>query len=464
MTRTSFRDRAGTRPDSFRRTFIATIVVLALLCAGFVTLDLVTGPKLSRVQVDTAQVVQQSNQQLRFFSTEQLGAVSSAQLVIEPSVDTSLSVSGQVLAVQFARPLDYDTDYTVSVSGVTNTSDDQAATFTSSFHTADPPLYLLHRSSEGDSILRASIGSSGRETVFTAEGIEDYVQVGGALAVTRANGDGTSSLSLVALDDGTVEQLPLPIPGVVSQLSATPTGSMIGFALTSANDDYDPEHNNVLYTLDLAGGRTFASVPALDGKSLEVQGWAFVPGTTKLVAQDLDSDVAQFDLNDPSAIVPLGHYADFAGLSTDGTEMAVRDQLGPVRVSLSRAADDDITPSIVDGAIPRGGDVALLSDGYRAQVVEVYDDAAHKFAAYVVLDDGVTARKIYQTVRQEGRIVAMTPSPNDQYLAIEVEPNVANSVTDGYAQNPRSTTITTVIVDMSSGAVVRSLEGFAIDW
>ena len=449
------------RRDTFRRTFITTVVVLSLLCAGFVALDIVTGPKLERVQVDTAQVVRQGDQQVRFFSSEQLGDASSARLSIVPDVDASVSVSGQVLAVQFARPLDYDTEYTVTVEGITNTADEQEATFTTSFQTDDPPIYLLDRDPGGDTIQRTTVGSTERTVVFTATGIEDFVLVGSVLAVTTVTDDGSSALQLVSLDDGKTEQLPLPVAGVVSQLAATPFGSTIGFALTSTDDPYAPEVNSVLYTLDLSGDRSFAMVPSLTGEPLEVQGWAFVPGATTLVAQDLDSDVALFDLADPASVTPLGHFSDFDGLSTDGSAALVTNQLGPVRLDLADLSQVAITPSVVDAF---GGDVTLLRDGKRTQVIAVTEGTTGVFESYIVRDDGTTAEKIYETVDQKGRIIGSTPSPNDQYLAIEVEPNAADSVTDGYPVNPRSTTITTVIVEIATGAVVRSLEGFAIDW
>jgi len=43
-------------------------------------------------------------------------------------------------------------------------------------------------------------------------------------------------------------------------------------------------------------------------------------------------------------------------------------------------------------------------------------------------------------------------------------PNVAASVDDGYSVNPRSTSIATVFVDISTGAVVKSIEGFSVAW
>jgi len=55
-------------------------------------------------------------------------------------------------------------------------------------------------------------------------------------------------------------------------------------------------------------------------------------------------------------------------------------------------------------------------------------------------------------------------SANDQYAAVEVVPNVASSVDDGRRVDPRSTDVTTVFVDIASGAVVKSVAGFDIHW
>ena len=63
-----------------------------------------------------------------------------------------------------------------------------------------------------------------------------------------------------------------------------------------------------------------------------------------------------------------------------------------------------------------------------------------------------------------GTISDFEVSPNGQYVAVESVPNVASSVSDGYFADERSTSVTTIIVDLDTGAVVRSMQGFRLSW
>ena len=63
-----------------------------------------------------------------------------------------------------------------------------------------------------------------------------------------------------------------------------------------------------------------------------------------------------------------------------------------------------------------------------------------------------------------GSIGSFAVSPNDQFVAVEVTPSVTDAEPDGRRVNGRPTSITTVIVDIETGAVVRTLEGFSPVW
>ena len=83
----------------------------------------------------------------------------------------------------------------------------------------------------------------------------------------------------------------------------------------------------------------------------------------------------------------------------------------------------------------------------------------------LVADDGTgAARVLLRTVDDRGSIGDFTISPNDQYVAVEVTPSVEDAVADDRPVNGRATSVTTVIIDIESGAVVRTLEGFSPIW
>ena len=77
---------------------------------------------------------------------------------------------------------------------------------------------------------------------------------------------------------------------------------------------------------------------------------------------------------------------------------------------------------------------------------------------------GEQSRLLYRTVDDRGSIGDFSVSPNDQYVAVEVVPDVGTSVTDGRAVDPQSSDVTTVFVDIASGAIVKSVAGFSVQW
>ena len=63
-----------------------------------------------------------------------------------------------------------------------------------------------------------------------------------------------------------------------------------------------------------------------------------------------------------------------------------------------------------------------------------------------------------------GSIEGFSVSPNGQYVAVNVIPDVAASVSDGYAIGAQSTSITTYFVDLATGVVVSGVAGFDESW
>ena len=457
---------------AFRRAFIATVSILALLCAGVAALNFLHGPKLESAQVDLARVVAAPAQQLRLFANQPVASVNPKQVTITPAAAFTVSVAADVIAVQFTEPLDYDTAYRVTVDGVTNTFDDQAATLDYGFRTGAPKLYYLDRGIAGadDRIVRAGLTGAGQEVVYSAPGIQEFVRVGELLAVAVAGADESgatvSAVRLVSLTDGGVETLNLPAAVTVGELHATDSASVLGFTVTSAGDPLDGDYDRALFTVDLAAGRTLVPVAGLDGEPLEVASWLFVPGTTDVVAQTRDDSVVRsaVDSSGATAIVPLGQFDTVTGISTDGALLTVTDRYGSIALDLATQKQVRLPPSDFEGKPPYGGEAIARGDGSRVQHIAVFDEATGRFASYLVLDDGAASRVLYRTVDDTGEIGRFTLSPNNQFVAAEIVPDVSARESDGNALNPRATTVTTVIVDVESGALVRSVDGFALGW
>ena len=448
---------------------VAVVTVLALLCGVFAVLGYVQGPKLSSAQVDTEQVTTRSGQQLRLFANQPLATVDAADVTITPAAEFTVTTSGAVVAVQFEQPLHYAARYVVEVDGVTSEFDDQASTLSYEFTTGSPPLYYLDRGEAApgqpagevvDEIIRTETRTNERTVVYSAPGIQEFALLGTTAAVSSIAPDGTSALSLVSFDDGGAEPLNLPAAGVVENLHAADDGVTIGFGFSTADRAFD----DTLLTLDLDAGRDFVPVAALDGSPLAVKNWFFIPGGVSLAAQDRDDDAIVVVDTATGVALPLGTFSSLESLSTDGTRLGVTNPFGPVVLSIADLDDTEFAPSPIDGVTPFAGEFQLMRGDDLVQHVVLVDYSSSAFENLLVADDGTTSRELLRTVDDAGSIGDFSISPNDQYVAVEVVPNVASSVSDGYPVNDRATSITTVIIDIETGTQVKSVAGLGLQW
>jgi hypothetical protein len=447
----------------FQRTLAITVAVLLAFITVFAFLGFNQGPKLSSAQVDTEQVVQQRGQQLRLFVNQAVAAVAADQVRVTPAAAVSVSSSGDVIAVQFDQPLRYNTEYTVEVSGVTSVYVAQESTLTHRFTTASPDLYYLDRGEETDRIIRTGLASTDRDVVYENQSIQDYAIFDGALTVATEAEDGGSALALVDAD-GNTEPIPLPGVGLVEQLQTSSATGMLGFVFTGTSEVDQAVYTRTLFTADLSSGRTLVPVSALNGTTPEVESWAFVPTSDDLIMYAADQSLSRVALGENGLVIPLGQFAGLQSLSADGTTAVVTDPFGAVALNLTNGSIERLDPSPLEGEVPFAGVTSVLPGGGWVQQVADVDVTTGRFKSAMVFDDGINARIIYRTLEDEGSLVEFTLSPNDQYAVVETVPNVSASVEDGYAVNPRSTSIATVFVDISTGAVVKSIDGFRVSW
>ncbi|PRY70138.1 hypothetical protein B0I08_101265 [Glaciihabitans tibetensis] len=434
-----------------------------MLVAVFATLGFSQGPKLSSAQIDTAQVVQQGGQQLRLFVNQAVASIEADQITVTPAAAISVSTSGDVVAVQFDEPLRYNTDYVVEVSGVTSVYVAQPSTLTYEFTTASPELYYLDRAGDSDRIIRTALSTTDRDIVYEAASIEDYAVFDGALAVVTTGSDGGSALALVSAE-GNVEDIALPGVGVVEQLQSSATTGMLGFIFTGTDAAGGTDYARTLFTVNLGGSRALVAVTGLDGLTPQVERWDFVPTTSDIVVYAADQSLLRVGLGDAATVLPLGQFSGFQSMSADGRTVVVTDPFGAVALNLNDGSIQRLDPSPLEGEVPFAGATAVVPSGGWVQQVADIDVTTGRYKSAMVFDDGNTARIIYRTPRDEGSFVNFALSPNGQYAVVETVPDVSTSVDDGYTVNPRSTSITTVFVDVGTGAVVKSIEGFRVSW
>ena len=456
----------------FRRSLAITVTGLVILVAMFAGLNYLQGPKLSSGSVDAGRVVAQAGQQLRLFANQSIVGVSKKQVSVSPAAPFTVSTSGAVIAVQFSDRLSYGTKYSVRVADVANAFQPRVSTFDYAFTTAPAVVYYLVRADpaagvgHADSIVRTGLRGNERTIVYSAPRIQQFVVFAQAIAVTTLADDGTSSLSLVGLASKLVEQIQLPGPGTIDQLRGELDAGLLGFVFTSAGPPAAREYSSVLMRIDLTGSHAATPVLDLAAKPLVVLGWTFLGGSTSIVAQGSDQTVLLIDAAKSGRPVPLGQYTELGRSSPDGTTIVVSDAYGKIAYSLADGAQTRLPSLPIAGASTYGGDLALLGRGTaRVQQVAVFDAVTGgKFQSYLVYESGTTSRVIYQTKGDAGSIEGFSISPNGQFLAVNVIPDYASSVSDGYPVDAKSTSISTVFVDIASGAVVRSVEGFDESW
>jgi len=468
----------------FERTFWMLVAGLAALSVVFLMLGSLQGPKLSSAVVDPARVTQQPGQQLRLFANQPLAEVSADQVTVTPAADVSVSVQKELLIVQFEQRLRYGTEYTVEVRDVPATSRDATGTFTHRFTTAGASLLYLDRGDTVDEVLSAPLDGTGRgEVVHAATGIQHIAPIEKVIVVARDAPGGTSVLESVSSDGG-VQQLVLPAGVRVDRFVVRPTGTLLGMVLTtvtpagrtgdSSGDSTGDSSGGAepatvlegaLAIVDLASEGIVAVVPGLDGAPITTLGAEFLPDGTVMIVHAFDQTVLRVELAGTPLVLPVGQVPEMFGLSTDGTRLTGTDAFGGVVLDLATGVESRLDPSLVDGELAFGGAALLTRTELRVQKVALADVVTAAVRVLLVADDGSGAsRVLFRTTDDRGSIGVFTISPNDQYIAVEVTPSVADAVADGRLVNGRPTSVTTIVIDLDSGAVVRTLEGFSPIW
>ena len=478
----------------FRRTLWLLVGGFAVACLALVAVNLTSGPRLTSVDVDTMAVVASANQRLVLATNRQLVEVTRDQVSIAPSTDFEVTTSGNSVVISFPQPLAYNTDYAVSVLDVIGLAVDSQSSLSAEFSTAEPSLHYLSRAAPAtgtearktDRILRTTVGSTETVVAFESVNIQEFVPMGGELAVVTVNSDQGSSALANALyrvgGDGTAEVLNLPGAGLVQDLQAAPGQSLLGFRFTSAADAPGPLYENVLFVLDL---RTNVSTPVsdLNGDPLSVTTWGFMSGRADIVAQGYDSTLLLINPldqaggtpleNEPKfdSPVPLGQFDNLTAFAPDGVRIAVSDRAGQYVLDLSQGTEAAIVPQTVEGTTRytaelrflAGGDGNTQIDRYVQRVAE-FDPATGAVRQYLSLVEGGEARTVYTPASALETIVGFEISPNGQYLAVQVVPNRNSELSDEYPVNAQATDATTLFVNVATGSQSRSVLGFAATW
>lgn len=460
---------AGTRRERTRRRrsrgfavgFAAVAVVLAAVGLTGAALTTVQGPRVTRVSVDPEAAVSASGSRLIITTTQSLADITPEQVTVTPATDFSVDTSGRSVGIRFTNPLWDETDYTVTISGVTGVGGGTAATIEESFATPPLEIFLLQRGADGDTIFRSDLAGDAAVPVFTHAHIEDFRRAGTQLVVSTLDDDGNSHLIVTALDGTGERELSLPGDGIVTNLQSADRGELIGYTFTDASLGAAGGRESLLFTASLALAQADAEPAPIErqGGESRVDDWRFVPGTDSILLLTYDGALT---LVSPSggAPVALGNAIAIDGIARGSAVALIERVEGPVAVDLATAEESPLPPT--DPALGQVNGVTPLADGSTLRVLAIVEGFSVQSTTVNVVDREGTARPVF-SVKPSDTLMETCVSPNGRYAGFMVAPDTISNPYDGYLL-PLPERVQTHIVSLADGDEVVALAGFDISW
>lgn len=456
---------APQRLRGFTRIFWAATAVLVLAVGGLTAATIAKGPRVASLEVSTDGIVERDGGRVRLHLDQAVEPDALERVTVTPDAPHTAELDGGLLTLTFAQTLRYATTYEIGIDSARSAATGSSADLTASFTTKNPDLFTLDRTaddpSQPDAIRVRPLSGGETRVLFTADRIQDYTVVGPVLVVVTIEPDDTNRVRTLTLDTGSEGTIPLPGPGTVRELHASPEKGVLGW--TFSGQTPTGPLDRALYSYDLTDQKGEA-VPVLgiDGGPLRARDWLFVPGTTSVVTHSLDDTVLLLDLLTPGSVSPLGQHAELRGFVPGANRLVVAD---PDSGSLIDLADGSVEtlalPPAEVGATASPVQVLLLdSDSYVELEAEYSPETGATQYSVVRVDASGTA-EIFRT-SPTGRIRGICLSPNGQYLAVEAVS--VEGEPDDYPDVPGFSATSTVLVDLGSGETARSVNGVSRDW
>jgi hypothetical protein len=437
------------------------MIALLLGAAGLTVANVKQGPRLSSAVVNPAAAVERGGQRIVLQLDQAIGGVAPSDVTVDPAVPIELSAEPEALVVRFTTALRYRTTYTITApvrSAVTGAR----STLRSSFRTPDADLYLLRRARPGgpadgpDQIVRAGVGPAGEQVVRSEPRIQEFAVAAPAIAVVTPGPGGNSRLTVGPLGDAGAAPTVVD-NSMISQLKSSGPGGLFGFIRTTLGQGTDPNRLQ-LELYDPVSGGSPIEVHGLKGSSLEVQDWAFVPGTTSVVVQTSDSVLYLIDPTNGVAIQPLGEHSGMEGFVPGTATLIIQDPGHYTAIDLAAGATSTLFPIL----IPNDGISSLISLGGDRGYLGLHATASGTNLHYSIVAISEHEMRLLYAPPLTTTIRNVCLSPNSEYLAVETIP--VDAIPDGYDIVPGFSDMTTIILDTTTGAVASEVPGFGSDW
>jgi hypothetical protein len=446
------------RQDRFRLTAAVTIGALVFAAVGLTVANAVQGPRLLDAQINPGAAVEGAGQRLLLRVDQTIAHPTADQVTVTPIVPVETTSDGAAVILRFADSLSYATTYQI-VAKVRSATTGASSTLTYSFRTPDGAFYILQRAaSNADDdapaqIVHHVIGSTEQRVVRSQPHIEQYAVADPTIAVVTSDAGGAGTLTVGPLDGSEPSQT-LAANSDISQLKSSGPSGLFGFVLTPLSDP-DQGGDGQLHLYDPVTAKLI-TVSGFDGKPFEPLDWAFVPGTTSIVAQTADTSFYLIDPLHGTPTQPLGGHSRMYGFVPGSTTLIIDDNGGYEAIDLARgttstlaALDLPEAAAALQQLLPLAGDRGYV--GWAAT-----QDGA---GSVVVINDG-HARQIYaEDPDPTGGIQSICLSPNGQYLAVAKLPRDAatNPDSSGFANK-------TEFVDTATGRTEHDVAGSQVNW
>ena len=457
--------RAGRSRKRRGRVFVGTFaVVVAILAAvglAGAAASVAQGPRVSSVQVDPEAAAAASGSRLIVTTSQSLAEVDPSQVTVTPATPFTVDTSGRSVGVRFTLPLFDDTLYTVTFADVDGLGGGPSATFTESFRTPAAHVFLLQRTTSGDTIYRTDLAGGDAVPVFRNDHIEDFRATSSHLVVSVL-ADEVSELLVTDLDGGHERALPLPGEGYVSNLQSADRGELIGYTFSDADLGEGGGLESALFTASLKESESDAEPTpvAVTGADTRVAEWRFVPDTDSILLLSFDGSLLLTGSTGQGATA-LGSAIAIEGIARGSSEAVVARFEGMKVIDLSDASETDLVAADVDlglrGAItpiPGGGTVRIGAPTDASGIPVGTTVAA-------VAADGAT--DVLQNLPSTDVAVHTCVSPSGRYAAITVAPDAVGNPYDRY-RLPLPGRLESHIVEIATGREVVVLSGFDLSW
>jgi hypothetical protein len=446
------------RQDRFRLTAAVMIGALVVAAVGLTVVNTLQGPRLLDAQINPGAAVEGAGERLVLRVDQTVAELTADQVSVTPRVPVEPISDGAALMLRFSDSLSYATSYEI-VAKVQSATTGASSTLRYSFRTPDGAFYILQRAASNaetdvpDQIVHHVIGSTEQQRVVVRQPrIDQYAVADPVIGVVTLDAADAGTLTVGPVDGSEPTQT-LADNADISQLKSSGPSGLLGFVLTRLSDA-DRGGGGQLHLYDPVAAKLI-TVSGFDGKPVEPLDWAFVPGTTSIVAQTADNSFYLIDPFKGRPTQPLGGHSRMYGFVPGSTTLIVDDN-GEYK-AIDLATGNTSTVSALDLPKAAGLQQLLPLGGNRGYVGWVPTEDGG--ASVVVINDG-NVRQIYaEDPDPVGGIQSVCLSPNGQYLAVAKLPRDAatNPDSSGFANR-------TEFVDIATGQIEPDVGGSDINW